>query len=204
MLTGQSTNIALIILAAGESSRMQQPKQLLPWGKTTLLGHAIHVARECDANHTYTVLGANALAIQQKIDLSNTHCIINTDWKKGIGSSIAKAAQHLLKSETAYDALLFTLCDQPLINAEYLNGMIMAYGNGDKKIIATAYDHGNGVPVLFHKKFIGELLALHGDSGAKEIIAKNNKEVFSITPEGKQIDLDTYEEYQHLKNQTNL
>ncbi|MBD1262889.1 nucleotidyltransferase family protein [Maribacter polysiphoniae] len=204
MLTGKSKNIALIILAAGESSRMQQPKQLLPWGKTTLLGHAINVARRSDAKHVYTVLGANALAIQQKIDLSNTHCIFNPDWKKGIGASIASAAQFLLESETDYDALLFTLCDQPLINAEYLNGMIKAYRNGDKNIIATAYEHGNGVPVLFHKKFIGELLTLDGDSGAKDIIAKNSEEVRTIAPHGKQIDLDTYGEYQHLKNQTNL
>ncbi|MBD0776311.1 nucleotidyltransferase family protein [Maribacter sp. ANRC-HE7] len=204
MLTDKNNNIALIILAAGESSRMQQPKQLLPWGDTTLLGHAVNVAQRSEANKFYTVLGAHADAIQKKVALSNTQFIINPEWKKGIGSSIAYATRYLLNSETDYDGLLFMLCDQPLINAEYLNGMIKAYGNGDKNIIATAYEHGNGVPVLFHKKFIGELLALDGDSGAKDIITKNTGEVCALTPKGIQIDLDTYEEYQHLKNQMDL
>ncbi|MDE3740444.1 nucleotidyltransferase family protein [Maribacter polysaccharolyticus] len=201
---GSYSHIAIIILAAGGSSRMKQPKQLLSWGENTLLGHTMNVALESEAGQVYVVLGAHMEQIKPKIDNPKTIFISHNGWKQGIGSSISCAAHYILNAQKGYKALLFMLCDQPLIDAEYLNDMLCAFDTGNKKIIATAYKQGNGVPVLFHKKYIPELAALGGDSGAKEVIVNNIEEVLSLKPNGKQIDLDTFEEYQHLKNQTNL
>ena len=85
---GKKEQIAVIVLAAGDSSRMQQPKQVLPWGDSTLLGHAIDVAMKSKANEVYVVLGANVRTIQEQIDLSHIKYIINKDWKKGLGYAL--------------------------------------------------------------------------------------------------------------------
>ncbi len=199
---GKKNQIAVIVLAAGESSRMQQPKQVLPWGESTLLGHAIEIAMNSMANEVYVVLGANAATIQEQIDLSQIKCIVNKDWNKGLGSSIAHAVQYLAKSDKQYDGLLFMLCDQPLIDTDYLNWMISTFTDGVKNIVATAYKQRNGVPVLYHKKYLPLLSTLDGDSGAKEIIAKNREDVIALSAEGKEIDLDTYAAYQHLIQQS--
>lgn len=201
---GSPKNIPAIILAAGESTRMKQPKQLLPWGNSTLLGHTIGVAQKSNADEVYVVLGANARKIGREISKATTTVIINEDWRLGIGSSISRASHYLLNTGKTYRALLFMLCDQPLIDAAYLNEMLYAWGTANKKIIATAYGQGQGVPALFHKMYIPELMALEGDSGAKEVILRNSDAVLTLEPDGKQIDLDTFEAYQHLKNQTKL
>ena len=199
---GKKEQIAVIVLAAGDSSRMQQPKQVLPWGDSTLLGHAIDVAMKSKANEVYVVLGANVRTIQEQIDLSHIKYIINKDWKKGLGSSIACAVRYLAESDKQYDGLLFMLCDQPLIDTNYLNSMISTFGDGVKNIVATAYKQRNGVPVLYHKKYKRILSTLDGDSGAKEIIAKNSEDVIALSPEGKEVDVDTYAAYQHLIQQS--
>lgn len=199
---GKKDKIAVIVLAAGESSRMQQPKQVLPWRDSTLLGHAIDVAMKSMANEVYVVLGANVQTIQEQIDLSHIKYIINKDWKKGLGSSVAYAVRYLAESDKQYDGLLFMLCDQPLIDTNYLNSMISTFRDGVKNIVATAYKQRNGVPVLYHKKYMRILSTLDGDSGAKEIIANNSEDVIALSPEGKELDVDTYAAYQHLIQQS--
>ncbi|MGB5434805.1 MAG: nucleotidyltransferase family protein [Maribacter sp.] len=198
---GKKDQIAVILLAAGESSRMRQPKQLLPWGDTTLLGHAIKVAQDSNAQDVYVVLGGHAQTIQEQLDLSHIKCILNKNWKKGLGTSIACAVKHLAHAHKAYDGLLFMLGDQPLIDAQVLNTMLRAFSQGNKGMVATKYPQGNGTPVLFHKKFFGFLKELDGDKGAKEIIANNSDDVIALAPDGKEVDLDTYAEYQQLKQQ---
>ena len=193
-------NIAVVILAAGESSRMHQTKQLLPWGKSTLLGSAIKEALQSNSEKVYVVLGAKAETIQMQCNSTDVSWILNKNWKRGMGSSISCAINHV-NLKTDYDGILIMLCDQPLIDADYLNKMISTFKRSNKGIVATAYKHRKGVPVLFHKKYLEELSNLDGNLGAKKIIADNSKDVFDIDPNGKEKDLDTLEEYQQaLKN----
>ncbi len=194
-------NIAVVILAAGESSRMQQTKQLLPWGKSTLLGNAIKEALQSNAEKVYVVLGAKAETIQKQINSTDVICILNKNWKEGMGSSISCAINYLLNLKTDYEGILIMLCDQPLIDTDYINKMISTFKRSNKGIVATAYKHRKGVPVLFHKKYLEELSNLDGNLGAKQIIVANSNGVIAINPNGKEKDLDTMEEYQKaLKN----
>ena len=195
-------NIAIVILAAGESSRMQQPKQLLAWGGTTLLGNAIKVALDSHANDVYVVLGNRSEMIKKENSTFKVQWIYNRNWKRGMGSSISCAIKHILGSKKErYKGILITLCDQPLIDSECLNEMIDTLINGDRGIVATAYNNRSGVPVLFHSKYFEKLSKLDNDLGAKKIIAANLQDVFAIDPKGKEKDLDTTEEYRAaLKN----
>ena len=197
----ETENIAVVILAAGESSRMQQAKQLLPWGTSTLLGKAIMEAKQSNSVKVFVVLGAKAETIQMQFNASDITWVLNKNWKKGIGSSISCAINYLIHLKTDYAGILIMLCDQPLIDADYINKMISAFKRSNKGIVATAYKHSNGVPVLFDKKYLEDLSNLEGNRGAKEIIAANSNNVIAINPNGKEKDLDTMEEYQQaLKN----
>ncbi len=195
-------NIAIVILAAGESSRMLQTKQLLPWGNTTLLDHAIKEAMESNADHVYVVLGAKAEIIQMQLDSKDVTWILNKNWKSGMGSSIACAMNHLVHIKAGYNGTLVMLCDQPFIDADYLNTMITAFNRSGKGIVATAYKNSNGVPVLFHKRYLEDLSKLEGNIGAKKIILDNSKEIVTINPDGKEKDLDTFEDYQQAFKNT--
>jgi len=197
----ETQKIAVVILAAGESSRMRQAKQLLPWGKSTLLGNAIKEAVQSNSEKVYVVLGAKAETIQKQFNATEATWILNKNWKKGMGSSISCAINYILQSNMNYDGILMMLCDQPLIDADYINKMISTFERSNKGIVATAYKHSEGVPVLFDKKYLEDLSNLEGSIGAKQIIADNSKSVVAINPNGKEKDLDTMEAYkQALKN----
>ncbi len=197
----ETENIAVVILAAGESSRMQQAKQLLPWGTSTLLGKAIKEALQSNSAQVYVVLGAKAETIQKQFNSTDVTWVLNKNWKRGMGSSISCAINYVVHLKKDYDAILIMLCDQPLIDADYINKMISTFRRSEKGIIATAYKNSSGVPVLFDKKYFEDLSNLEGNKGAKEIIAINSNAVISINPNGKEKDLDTMDEYQQaLKN----
>lgn len=197
----EHSKIAVVILAAGESSRMHQLKQLLPWGKTTLLGNAIQVAKDCKADNIYTVLGAQANDIRVHLKENDVDWILNKKWKQGMGTSIACAVNHLMNSKQHFDGILFTLCDQPFITATYLNKIIDTFNISDNGIIATAYETNSGVPVLFDKIYFEELGGLSCNTGARKIIKDRSENVESLSPEGIEKDLDTFEEYkQALKS----
>ncbi len=191
----ENDNIAVVILAAGQSSRMKQAKQLLPWGHSTLLGTAIKEALQSSSEKVCVVLGAKAATIQMQFKSTEVSWILNKNWNKGMGSSISCAINYLLQSNMNYDGILIMLCDQPLIDADYINKMIATFKRSNKGIVATAYKHSNGVPVLFDKKYLEDLSSLEGNIGAKQIITANSNDVIAINPNGKEKDLDTMEEY---------
>lgn len=193
-------NIAIVLLAAGESSRMGRAKQLLPWRNSTLLGNAIQSAKQSSGKHIYVVLGARATNIKDSHNDATIHWVVNQDWKKGIGSSIASATSHILKTGITYDGILIMLCDQPLIDTIYLNELMDTFSKTDKGIVATTYKHGNGVPAVFDKMYFLELEKLTEDFGAKDIILKSLEDMITLNPKGKEKDLDTMQEYNELLN----
>ncbi|MEX0362442.1 MAG: NTP transferase domain-containing protein, partial [Allomuricauda sp.] len=111
--------ISTIILAAGASTRMQGTvKQLLAWGKTTLLGNAIEQAKPV-SSQVYVVLGANARHISESMEIK-ANVVHNPDWKTGMGSSIAFGINEVMKSDVIPQAVLIMLADQPLIDSSFL------------------------------------------------------------------------------------
>lgn len=189
------SKIAIMIMAAGASSRMGRTKQLLPWGTTTLIGNAIKNAKASDACEVFVVLGAYADVIKKSIGLKEKDLIYNKDWESGLGSSIAHATKAILTQSEDYDGVLVMLADQPLIDASYLNQMITEFYYSDFSIIATKYKQGNGVPAIFGASHFLELQQLNSEHGAKDIIRLNKNKLLSLDPKGKTADVDTYEEY---------
>jgi len=110
----ENQNIALLILAAGESRRMgNKIKQLLPWKNTTLLGNAINQAKKTEVRDIFVVLGANIKEIKTTLDDESITILENNNWKSGMGSSIVTGIRHLNSSNHKYDGALVILTDQP-------------------------------------------------------------------------------------------
>ncbi|MCM4156217.1 nucleotidyltransferase family protein [Gramella sp. AN32] len=190
--------ISILILAAGEASRMQEVKQLLPLGQTNLLEHAVQTARNSDAAATKVVLGANREKIQQQIAFHNAEVVVNPHWKEGLGTSISAGISAILQDRNQPEAVLVMLADQPLVDSEHLNLLIKTSAGNKEKIIASDYGKHPGVPAVFPPHFFKELLTLKGDSGAKEMMKNRAGEVISISAKNKLIDLDTPEDYQQF------
>ena len=191
-------NIGIVILAAGASTRMGTPKQLLRYQGRSLLRHTIEVAIASVCQPIIVVLGAYAQLIKPDISQLSIQIVENLQWNKGMCSSIKVGIQKLKTSYPEVEAVIVTLCDQPFISTEIINQLALAYHSTSQPIIACEYAETLGVPALFSDRLFSELMTLIGGEGAKQIIKKHSQEVFSIFfPEGA-TDIDTPKEYADL------
>jgi molybdenum cofactor cytidylyltransferase len=190
---------AIIILAAGNSSRMGQLKQLMPWKDTTLLGNAIRMARNSNADSIYVVLGAQADKIKETIKEDGINTITNKQWAQGMGATISYGVDQILKSGCHPEAMLIMVADQPNMDFDFLNSLIDKYAKGKSKIVATQYADKLGVPAIFDKQYFPRLLQLQGEEGASQIIKNNRNDCFGLNAGKKVIDLDTLNDYHTYK-----
>jgi molybdenum cofactor cytidylyltransferase len=189
---------AVIILAAGSSSRLGQPKQLLPYKEHNLLQQAILVAEQSDSKHQVLVLGANEHLIRENTNPISTVTIVNHAWEKGMAGSLKVGLKYLLDVEPDLDQILVMLCDQPFVDRDLLNTMMEKQSASDKGIVACQYKGTLGVPVLFTKTYFAYILDLGGNGGAKNLIQENLEDVIALDfPDGG-IDIDTMEDYRRL------
>ncbi|MCF6352636.1 MAG: nucleotidyltransferase family protein [Cyclobacteriaceae bacterium] len=189
-------NIAIIILAAGASTRMGEPKQLLTWGNTTLLNHTIEQAVNSKSDAVYIVLGANYTAIKKSIIRKQATILYFKNWQEGMGSSIAYGVQNLPPSK--FDGILIMLADQPQIDSLFFNKLINEFKKGSKPIIATKYEEKVGVPAIFNASFFNQLTQLEGEKGGKLLLEKNLKNLSLLLPNSTYEDIDTQEDYKKL------
>ncbi|UII26359.1 nucleotidyltransferase family protein [Fulvivirga maritima] len=189
--------IGVIILAAGSSSRLGQPKQLLPYHNAPLLQHTINEADAIPFQSFTLVLGANASDIKKAIDPNNFQVVINNDWKEGMGSSLSLAIKETIKNHDLQHIMIL-LSDQPLVNTEHFEELIHTHINGDKSITASFYNNIAGVPAIFSKEHFEDLQRLEGDKGARKII-KNSPHQLVEFKYGN-IDIDTPEDWENLNS----
>jgi molybdenum cofactor cytidylyltransferase len=191
-------NIAILLLAAGGSSRMGQSKQLLPWGDTTLIEHQIKTLIKTGIP-VNVVLGSDSDLIIPVIKNYPVIICINSNWENGMGSSLSFGIEEVTKKFPQSEGVLITLLDQPLINESYYENMIGAFKPGMKQIIASHSVTGwKGVPVIFDKFFFKDLSQLKNDEGAKRIIQQNEKNVIITEDSDALEDIDTPQSYKEL------
>ena len=197
-MKSKASTIAILILAAGASTRMGTIKQLLPWGKTNLLGHAIEQAKNI-TEHVYVVLGANASIIKTTLG-KEIVTILNPDWQDGMGTSIAKGILEITNHKPIENVLIM-LSDQPFLDFNYLAKLVKCHQNTTQNICATNYNGKSGVPAIFNKLYFPQLVELNAEYGAKELLRNSVDDTFVVDSNGKTIDIDTLETYQQLLNQ---
>lgn len=188
---------AILILAAGESKRMGEPKQLLPYNNSTLLLHTIEQANSIKYADVFIVIGAHFSDVFKSIRGQKATILKNNNWEDGMGSSISKGVG-LIKKKNNYDRVLVTLADTPLITQEHYEGLISLSDETGKRIILTNYEEVSGVPAIFDKSLFNELSILSDNEGAKPVVIKYKKEVLEMTSKIPFFDVDTKEAYQKL------
>jgi len=187
-----------IILAAGESSRFGQPKQLLPFHGKTLVRTVIDAAREAGCSPIVVVIGSNSEKVQQELAHADVVKVQNKNWQRGIGSSIRTGVQALINRVPDVEAILLLVCDQPAVNAQFIERLIATRQATKKNIVASSYANTVGVPAIFDRSLFKELLAIGDESGAKSIILQNPERVAPFAfPEGA-IDIDTSADWKAL------
>lgn len=194
-----SSTVGLIILAAGASTRMGTPKQLLAYRGCTLIRHMAEVAIASSCQPIAVVLGAKAERIKPEISQLPIQIVENQQWAEGMSTSIRVGLEALLAMNPNLDAVAIALCDQPFVSSPTLERIVEAYHLTGKPIIASEYSGTLGVPALFNRTLFSELMALKSTEGAKKLIKKHIHEVFSVPfPEGV-IDIDTPKDYEQLQ-----
>lgn len=194
-------HITALVLAAGAASRMGTPKQLLPWQGSTFLENTLQQLDRSHVDQVIVVLGAHADAISNKIGNSGAVLLRHRNWEAGLGSSIGCGVQYVMEKERETEALLIVLADQPLVDTLYINEMIRCFAQEKNKIISTNYGSRRGVPAIFPPDYFGELLQLHADYGAREILEKHKGEAMGLDPGEKATDVDTMAQYRAFLKQ---
>jgi molybdenum cofactor cytidylyltransferase len=185
------TQIPIIILAAGSSSRLGQPKQLLEYEGETLLNRTIRIASEV-SDDIIVVLGSRFQEISKTISNKNVQIIFNESWETGMASSIIEG----LKTRLSAEKVIISLCDQPYLNTSIFESLILEEKLTQSPIIASNYSNQIGVPILFNKLIYNDLLALKGDKGARSILPKYNDSIGQIDFPNGAIDIDTVEDWE--------
>jgi CTP:molybdopterin cytidylyltransferase MocA len=185
-------SVAAVIVAAGASRRLGQPKQLVMVDGEPLLQRAIRCAGEAGASPIFVVLGAYRDRVETAIDFGGAAIVVNDDWEEGLASSI-RAGVRAAEIDTADAAgLLLMTCDQPRVTEEHLRQMIDKFDAQLERILITStYAGVRGIPAIFPREAHGELLALRGDKGARALLQKPLWHVIEVPLEGGEIDIDS-------------
>lgn len=186
-----SASIAAMVLAAGASRRLGQPKQLLKYRGETLIERAIRMANEAGAAPVIAVLGAHFEIICASIAFNDSILSINDRWQRGIATSIQSGLRTLEVVGKDAAGILIMSCDQPRLTAEHLRALIEAFNaQGQRAIVASAYAGVHGVPAVFPRSVFTDLRTLKGDQGARALFAHPPCSLIALDFEGGEVDID--------------
>lgn len=192
---------SIVILAAGNSSRLGEPKQLLTYKNNSLLSNVVSQASLIAESKILVVTGANKELIQPVLAGMTIEFIENPHWETGIGSSIAVGTMAILKKNSSLECIIITVCDQPHVSAGIFHSLIETFKKENKGIVASRYENTFGPPVLFAAKYFDLLKDLKGNEGAKKIIQQNLSDTVYIDFQEGIVDIDTKEDYRNLLDQ---
>ncbi len=194
----RALHLGAIILAAGASNRMGEPKQLLLLDGRPLIVRAAEAALASSAWPVVVVLGAHAEKIRPALARLPVLVVENSAWPEGMASSIRVGIATLQQFSRTLDGALLALCDQPAFSADIIDQLIAAQRTTDRSIVAARYAGRNGAPALFLKEHFLALTALTGEQGARELLNDLPDRVASVELPALAHDLDTPADYAAL------
>jgi molybdenum cofactor cytidylyltransferase len=190
------------ILAAGTSSRMGTPKQLLVWEGKPLVVRAAEAALASEAWPVVVVLGAHAEAIRPALARLPVLITENAAWSEGMAASIRAGVTTLRQFSRSLDAALIALCDQPAFSADVIAQLVAARHATGRSIVAASYRGRKGAPALFTREHFPALSALTGEEGARALLNEDPARVTSVDLPELALDLDTPADYAALQKNT--
>lgn len=188
---------AIVILAAGGSTRMGQPKQTLLYKGMSLLRRAAEAALAADVGPVLVILGACEHVVRQTLCGLPVVLVVNRSWREGMASSIRAGVQAAHEAP----AVVLLPCDVPLLTAAVIRSLVEKYHQGHHTVVACRYGEVTGIPALFDRSLFDELAALEGDTGARKVLRAQEAAMGIIPFEGGLIDVDTPEQFETLVGQ---
>lgn len=190
----------VLILAAGASTRLGQPKQLVKIASRPALHGVVANAVALAGNAVTVVIGAHASELTRLLSHSPASVVVNRQWEEGMGASIRRGLAAL---PSACDAVLILLGDQVAVTVEDLRRLASAWKEQDGVIAAATYDRHVGVPAIFPRICFSQLAELRGDQGARKILERNSYRLVRVPMPNAAIDLDTPEDLAALTKKFN-
>jgi molybdenum cofactor cytidylyltransferase len=186
----QTSGVTAIVLAAGTSSRMGSPKQLLRAGGETLLERTLGILRRSKVDEIVVVLGHEAAAIQEQVELVGVKIVVNKAYREGMGTSLREGASNVASSARA---ALVVLADQPLLQPMTIDRLIDEYQEHKPQIVLPLYRGFRGNPVLLDRSVFPEIMGLSGDVGCRAIFGSHTENILKVSVEdvGVLLDVDT-------------
>ena len=196
----ESQFVAGLVLAAGGSSRLGEPKQLLPYRGSTLLGSVLDTARSVAFDQLVVALGGAASDVQSAVDLTDADVVVNEGYGEGCSSSIAAALPAL---HAHVDTLVLMLGDQPGVDPATVDALIT--GRGSAPFAVCRYEDGRGHPLAFARSVFPDLANLHGDKGVWKLMDRHATDVADVPVPGRiPLDVDTWDDYQAVRMTSRL
>jgi molybdenum cofactor cytidylyltransferase len=193
--SSEALRFGAVILAAGASTRMGTPKQLLPFEGKPLVVRAAEAALATAAWPVVVVLGANAEKIRPALARLPVLIAENPAWAEGMAASIRAGVTTLQQFSRALDGVLVALCDQPGFSAQAIDRLVAAQRATGSSIVAAHYGGRNAAPALFLRAHFSALAALTGEEGARHLLNGNSSPVATVDLPELAVDLDTPEDY---------
>ncbi|MBZ4394260.1 MULTISPECIES: nucleotidyltransferase family protein [unclassified Myxococcus] len=181
----------VVLLAAGGSSRLGHPKQLVVHEGKTLIRRAAEAALSLGEGPVLVVLGAHRDIIAPELVDLPLRIIEHPDWARGPGGSLTMGLSAMSSGTPDVDAVLFMLCDQVRVTASHLRALVDTWRTTGAPIVASGYDGTHGVPALFSRAVFPELEALSPAQGARGVIAHEPTRVAIVPLPGGGEDVDT-------------
>ncbi len=202
----EQASIGAVVLAAGGSSRLGRPKQLVVHEGLPFVARAARAALVAGAAPVVVVLGANEAAVRATLSGLDVLTVVNSDWADGMGTSLAAGVRALLAHAPSVRGVLITLVDQPLIDDARLRRLIDAWLNADVRandrthatIAAATYAGTVGVPALFGRAHFEALCALHGATGAASLLRAAGACLHRVPIPEAAVDVDTADDLDRL------
>jgi molybdenum cofactor cytidylyltransferase len=192
-------SVAAMIVAAGGSRRLGQPKQLLTYQGETLLNRAIRIATQAGATPVLVVLGAQFEMIRRSMQPGTSIAVHNDRWRQGMGRSIETGMRALDVCAPDAQGVLLMSCDQPRLTADHLRALMNAFAShGSPAVAVSAYAGVYGIPAVFPRETFAALHALRGDKGARGIIEHAPCPVVVVEFQGGEVDIDAPEDLKQL------
>jgi len=191
-------NVGAVILAAGSSSRMGSPKQILHFEGSSLLRRATFAALGAKCRPVVVVTGAHAELCRRELDGLDVREAFNVSWETGMASSVRTGIECLVNIDADIGGAVLLLCDQPHVTSDLISTLVATHHATGSPIIASAYAGSFGVPALFSRTLFKELAQLEGASGAKEIIKRHASDAHFLPFPECETDVDTPNDFTSL------
>jgi molybdenum cofactor cytidylyltransferase len=187
-----------IVLAAGESRRMGQPKLLLPFGRTTIIESVVHKLMESSLDGILVVLGHRWQGILDKLKNYAVETTVNPEYKNGMLSSVQWGFRKLPRDA---QAALVVLGDQPGISARTVDLVIRAFRLGNKGIVLPTYKDSGGHPLLVDMKYRRIIQSLDPAVGLRSLLSRHPEDILRVALKARSAlqDIDNPEDYRKAR-----